>query len=516
MKMLKKIAILFIIIPAMLLTPGSLAMTSAAFQAPIAVSMLLAEVDSEEVLFEYNMNLRHPADSLTKVMTLLLAVEAIEDGKAYEDEMVEMTTSAWTDITSADTTLNIKPGEEMPLLDLMYGAYFGKSGEACNMIAERIAGDVEAFVRLMNDRAKELGCETTRFANTHGRYDANQYTTAHDQFLIFREAVSKPLFAEMTKVFRHTLERTNMSEPRRLTNSNSLVNQNGKYYFKHCTSGIASVTFEGGHSFVGSAETDGLSLIAVVLGSDEVINDDDSVDMHNLTEARRLFEWGYAEFGWRTILSSTELVDKAPILHGAGADFVNLRPESSIVLLIKNDIPLEEFVREVTIYSVKRNRPLVAPVEVGDVLGEITVSRLGKEYGPILLVANTSIELHRFEYIRRQVSDLISTPIARYIMWTLIVLVAGYAALVIRYNVIRRKRLNRIAQAKRKLAEERMNTASEDEFLMFREFTSEDGDGNVREDPRPRSGTRELPRGASRSTTRNPPPNQPRPGEKRR
>jgi len=491
--MLKRIAKLFVFIPAALLLLGNQAAASATFENPNAVAMLLAEVDSEEVLFDYNMNLRHPADSLTKVMTMLLAVTAIEDGKAYEEETIVMSESAWADVSSGDTTLNIRPGEEMPLLDLMYCAYFGKSAEACNMIAERIGGSVEAFVDMMNKRAAELGCETTNFTNTHGRFDGSQYTTARDQFLIFKDAIAKPLFEDMTGDYRYTVERTNASEARRLVNSNSLINQNGKYYYKHCTSGIASVTFEGGHSFVGAADSDGLSLIAVVLGSDEVINEDESVDMHNLTEARRLFEWGYAGFGWHTILSSSELVGKAPILHGAGADFVNLRPESSIKLLIPNDTPVEEFKRNVTIYSVDRDRPLVAPVEAGDVLGEVTVTWQGKKYGPILLVANTSIELHRFEYIRIQVTDLLSSPTARYVIWALVVLIAGYTALVIRYNVIRRKRIGRIAAAKRKLAEDRINSSAEDEYRRFREFAGED-DEYVREDPRPRGSARQDPR----------------------
>jgi len=506
--MLKRFVTLFLIIPATLLLLSSTAVKAATFQEPIAVSMLLAEVDSAEILYEYNKGLKHPADSLTRVMTLLLAVAAIENGKAFEDELIEMTEAAWFDVAPADSTLNIKPGEEMPLLDLMYAAFTGRSHEACNMIAEHIAGSVEAFVKMMNEHARELGCETTNFTNTHGKHNNNQYTSARDQFLIFRDALSKPLFAEMSKLYRYTIDRTNKSEPRRLVNSNSLVNQNGKYYYKHCTSGIASVTFEGGHSFVGSAEADGLSLIVVVLGSDEVIKPDDSVDMHNLTEARRLFEWGYTEFGWRTILSSSELVGKAPIQHGAGADFVNLRPESSITLLIKNDIPLEEFEREVTIYSLERNRPLVAPIEAGDVLGEITLSRYDKVYGPIMLVANTSIELHRFEYIRMQVMDLLSNPIARYVLWGLIILVVLYIALVVRYNIIRRRRQNRIAQAKRKLAEERMNSASDEDYRRFREFTEDDEDEDVREDPIPRA-VRQMP-------ARNPQRNPPRPGEKRR
>jgi len=245
---------------------------------------------------------------------------------------------------------------------------------------------------------------------------------------------------------------------------------------------MASVTFEGGHSFVGLAESDGLSLVVVVLGSDEIKLEDESFDMRNLTEARRLFEWGYSQFSWRTIISTFDIIDRAPILHGAGADFVNLRPESEIRLLLDNDASMEEFVRTVTIYSVEEDEPLIAPIEAGDVLGEISLTRDGIEYGRILLVANTSIGLHRFEFLRIQVMEMLSSPIAGYVFWGLVILIVGYIALVIRYNIIRQKRMRRIAQAKRKLAEERRQAmeASREEPEVY------DGPGRRDDRPRPR------------------------------
>ena len=460
--MVRKIATLLILVPAMLLFSYKPAEATSSFQEIIAVSAILAEADSGQMLFEHNMRQRHPADSLAKIMTLLLAVCAIESGEATEEDLVTMTETAWFDITNRSSTQNIRPGEEMTLSDLMYSALVGGANEACNLIAEHIAGSVDSFVEQMNVRAVELGGTNTNFTNPHGQYDVNQFTTAQDQFIIFRDAVSKPLFAEIAGVFRYTAESTNVSEVRRLTGTNSLLNSNGKYYFRHCIAGMASITFEGGHSFVGIAESDGLSLIAVILGSDEIMMEDESFDMRNLSEARRLFEWGYSQFSWRTIISSTEPVARAPILHGAGADFVNLRAESEIRLLLNNSILPDAFERTITIYSVETDEPLIAPIEVGEVLGEISLRHGGVVYGPVLLVANTSVELHRFEFIRIQIADMLASQTARYVIWGLVLLLACYIALVVRYNIIRRKRLHRIALAKRRLAEERLQAQEEE------------------------------------------------------
>ena len=462
----KKIIAVVLLIPALALLCMGPSMGVSRFENVVAMSALLAEVDSGTVLFEFNMRRRHPADELTKIMTLLLAVTAIENGEANSTDTVVMTESAWLDLNSSSAAGSnpINPGEEMTLIDLMYSAYVGNISEACNMIAEYLSGSVDAFVERMNIRARDMGCDDTHFVNTHGQHNENQYTTARDLFIIFREAMSSPLFVEISSTYRYTTGETRSSEPRRLTSANSLLNQNGKYYYRHCIAGIPSNTYEGRLSFVGMAESDGLSLISVILGSDEIMNEDESYDLRNLTETRRLFEWGYANFGIRSIISSTELVARVPVAHGAGADFVNLRPESSIELLLDNEIPIEEFVRTIRIYSDENDEPLVAPIEAGDVLGEVTISRNGFEYDTILLVANTSIELHRFEYIRMQVAEALSTPMARNVIIALVILVAAYIALVIRYNVIRSKRLSAIKKAKDKLIEERQTQTSKDEF----------------------------------------------------
>ena len=453
----KKFAIISALIAAVLLAPFSSSMAITPFTGLEATCAILAEPESGTVLFERNADRRHPADALARAMTLLLAVSECENDAIDISRTVEMTETAWFDINSRSTTQNIEPEEEITLQDLMYCAFIGNANEACNLIAEFFAGSVGAFVVMMNEQASALGCKNTRFTNTHGQYSETQYTTAMDQFLIYREAMSHPLFAEISGTYRYTTTGSETVEPRRLTNPNSLLNSTSKYYYRPCTSGLTSETYEGGYSFVAYAESDGLLLISVILGSDVIMFEDQSALMRNLSEASRLLEWGFSSFKWRTVLSQSDLVAKAPIIHGDGADSVNLRPESPIRLLLDNDTPNDEFVRSITIYSVKKGEPLYAPVDSGEVLGEITLTRNGESYGPILLVANTSIALHRFEFIKNQLKEALSSKVARIIIFALSILLVGYIALVVRYNIIRRRRLQRIAEKKRKLIEESRN-----------------------------------------------------------
>jgi len=460
--MVKRIAIFVLLVPTVLLFSSIPAKAAAPFEDIVASSALLAEADTGDILFKHDMGLHHPADALAKIMTVLLAVAAIENKEARPDELIEMTESAWSDINSNSSTQNIKPGEKMTLIDLMYCAYVGGANEACNLIAERVDGSVEAFVERMNTHAIDLGCDGTNFTNPHGQFDHNQYTTAQDQFFIFREAMGKELFAEIAGVYRYTASSTNMSDERSFISSNSLLNANGKYYYRYCTAGMTSATYEGGHSFVATAEFDGLSLISIVLGSDVIMLEDESAEMRNLTESRRLFEWGFNEFSWRTVLSTSDLVGKAPIIHGAGADFVNLRPETEIRLLLDRDITEEEFARKITIYSIDNGETLVAPIEADTELGELTLTRGGVNHGTVKLVANTSIELHKLEFVRMRVKAVMSSPTTRLVIAALSVLIVLYTALVIRYNLVRRKKLRRIAETKRNLIAERQTSNTSD------------------------------------------------------
>jgi len=452
--MLRKTAIILILVISaqILINPTAAALVP--FRDVQARSAILAEKETGTVLFEYNIYQRHPADALTKVMTLLLAAYAVENDEISDNELIEMTESAWEDIDEDMPTQDIEPGEEMTFIDLMYSAFIGNASEAANMLALRIAGSVEAFVRMMNEQAAEIGCLNTRFVYPHGKYDENQYTTAHDMLVLYTEALKCMLFLEVAGTFRHVTESTEEFEARTLTTSNSLLNQSSVYYYRFLTSGLTSETYEGGYSVVASAEEDGMTLISVVLGSDIEIFEDESTNIRGLSETQRLFLWGYSQFEWRDIIKTTDLLAKVPVLHGAGGDFVNARPVDSLTLLLDKSIPNESFDKVITIYS-NEDDPLIAPVSAGDILGEVVVMRDGVEYARMTLIANTNIDLNGFEYIRRQVEELLATSAARNVMFVLIALVLLYAALVIRYNIVRANRLRRIKNAKNDIIRER-------------------------------------------------------------
>jgi len=431
--------------PAVALTP---------FRNLAAQAAILVERETGQILFSHNAFARHPADDLTKIMTLYLAARAVENDEISDNELVLMTEAAWDDIDERSSTLNILPGETMTFIDLIYSAYVGNANEAANMIALRLAGSTGAFVRQMNDMATEIGAANTNFVNPHGQHHPNQFTTAHDMFLIYSHATRSMLFNEVSSTFRHTTETIDEFESRTFTTSNTLIVPGSIYFYRHALSGKDSATFEGGHSLVASAEENNMFLISVILGSYVEMFEDGSADIKSLSETQRLFHWGYNEFSWREILRTTDLLDRVPVLHGSGTDFVNARPAEPLTVLIANSIPNEAFERRVTLRYDEDN-PIMAPVDAGHLLGEVIIQHDGTEYARIPLIANTSVELSGIEYIRIQVVEMLTSTAARNVIIVLVLLVLLYAALVIRHNVLRARRRRRVRNAKQDLIQDR-------------------------------------------------------------
>ena len=459
--MVKRIAFILVLVIMIQAFAGLTVTASVPFRDLAAQSAILVEKDSGTVLFQQNAHTRHPADGLAKIMTLLLASYAVENDVISDNELVTMTEAAWLDLEDYESPLNILPGEEMTFIDLMYSAYVGNAREANNMLAIRIARSVDAFVDMMNITVLDFGAENTRFVNPHGRFHSGQYTTAFDQYLIFKEAMNSALFAEVAGTFRHITEAIYEYESRTFTSSNLLINPSSRHYVRHCVAGRDSSSFEGGYSLVAFADDDRLALISVVLGSYVHVFEDESTDTRSFSETVRLFHWGNEQFSWRDILKTTDLLARVPVMHGAGADFVNARPESSVTLLLNEAVETESFIRDVTIYSIDNDEPLVAPINAGEVLGEVVVTRDGVEYARLPLVANTNISLNGIEFIRRQIMDMLATDIARNIIIVLVAVLLLYIALVIRYNIVRINRMRKIRNAKKELIDERQQNFKE-------------------------------------------------------
>ena len=377
---MKKIKLFPIILSAILLSaalaPAALASDEAAPAPEIqSASAVLADGATGRVLYELNGRERRAPASLTKVMTVLLACEALERGEVSAGDMVTAGDEAAEANSHGGSTANIQPGETLSLQDLMYCAMLVSANEACDVIAVHISGSVAAFVDAMNARADELGCTGTHFANANGLDNDEHYTTAADMAIIMREAVSHELFLEISGSASYTVPATNLSAERQLSSTNGLVNPEtlvypGNYY-EYARAGKTGDTAKAGLCLASLAERDGVSLVCVVLGGVRVTNQaDGSTSFSNFTDTRSLCTWAFGNFGLREVLSTTELVASVRVNLAEDGGQAVLRPREAVSALVPNvGFDPEQLERSVVIYSESDGSELTAPIAAGTVFG---------------------------------------------------------------------------------------------------------------------------------------------------
>ena len=216
---------------------------------------LLIEADTGEILYEKNAHQENFPASLTKVMVALLVFEAIDEGKIALTDSVTATESAFEGLSSDGSTANIVPGETMTVEQLLNCMLIVSANEACNILGETLYGSADAFVARMNERATELGCEHTHFANATGLHNSQHYTTAWDLYLITREALKHDKFMEICNSKSYTVPATNMTDkPRELHSTNFLIsNWRARGYVYRDAQGIKTgSTPEAGYCLISS------------------------------------------------------------------------------------------------------------------------------------------------------------------------------------------------------------------------------------------------------------------------
>lgn len=441
MKKFKKIIIYYLI--------SALLLSAALFSAPHAAAAqsidlkcgaaVLADLDTGTILYSSNGDARmHPA-SLTKIMTAIVAIDAFQSGKAALGDTITLSPNLYSDIDGDASSLNFAEGERVSFEDLLYCAIMTSANEPCNAIAEYISGSISRFITDMNTMAASIGCTGTHFSNTHGLTDSENYSTAKDLALILRKAMSMPLFAKITATENYTVAATNMSDERPIKNTNNLIMEKSPYYYEYAKGGKTGYTDAAGFCLASAAQKGEVRLVSVILKARSVVLDDGTTQTQSFSETKRLFQWGFSNFSYRTVLSTMKIVSEVDVALGNGAKSVALRPAESIVLLVDNDADLSKMQ-----YTVRLNVPegetLKAPISEGQELGEADVMINGVSYGTVKLLANYSVELDKAKFISSQIQSTLQNGVVKLIIIAIILMFAAYIGFIILYNVNRRKK----------------------------------------------------------------------------
>ena len=402
-----------------------------------ASSAILMDADTGEILYELAPDERRYPASITKVMTGLLTVEAIESGKLTKGDMLSLQPDLYTGIGEGGSTQGLQAGEVMSVWDLLNCALIPSANEACNALATAVSGDIPTFVEQMNKRAAQLGMANTHFVNTHGYHDDDHYTTARDIAVMCQEAMSHPMFREIVSSVSYTVPATNLHGERVLHDTNALIS-NAKvqgYLYQYAIGIKTGSTPEAGMCLASAAQKDHRTMIGVILGGKNWMKSGEVIPDNYFSESRRLLEHGFNDFTRKTVLDSIEPIETIPVSLCAQQDYVTVQPAQSIEATLPNDLDPSLFERKVTVPEA-----LQAPIQKGQVLGSLTVSYGGKDYGTVDLVASTSLERSQFLYVLERIRWVFSHLWVRLLLLAVVILILVFALRRMIYGPSRRRR----------------------------------------------------------------------------
>ena len=261
-----------------------------------AKAALVGDLNTGTFIYAQGAMDRAAPASTTKIMTALLTLEAVAQGKLMLDTpfMVTPTAIAGVPNDASHVSPRLQAGEVMNVMQLLECVMIKSDCHACNVLAEAVAGDVNTFVAMMNARAVQLGCVDTNFVNTSGYPADNHYTNAYSLFLIMKEAMKYPAFQTIINMPSATVAATNVS-PERTFESTDLLLLPGEYYNPYVIGGKTGTAKSSGACFVAAAARDGKSVISVVMGADTRQMSDGSVKRQQFSETNKLLEIGLAK-----------------------------------------------------------------------------------------------------------------------------------------------------------------------------------------------------------------------------
>ncbi len=339
-----------------------------------ALSAILITQDKGEIIFEKDAYARRYPASTTKILTVLLCLITVED--LYQT--VTVTDSA-LDIPADSSRMSLKSGEEIRLIDVLYGTMLLSGNDGANVIAETVSGSIPAFVQLMNTYATDvIGCRDTHFANAHGYHDDNHYSTAYDLALITREAMKNEIFREIVATTSYSIPRTNLQRARTITTKTEYLlpgsaEKPNKYYFPDATGVKTGSHSKSGYCFIGSASRKGVDLISVVLFTRQRDRWMDTIKLMNYGFSQYVSVTPVDIYNMNPITIETSSYSTSDTGRGRIRLTCRLASGSAADTIIATKAEIERKASHLTdTFFIEYTRDFIAPVAAGEKMGTLT------------------------------------------------------------------------------------------------------------------------------------------------
>ncbi len=346
-------------------------------------NVILADASGGIVLYQKNADERFAPMHLTKIVTAMVVIENIPD--------LDTKITADPDIINGTDfsfgNMGILSNEVLTIKDLVYGMLLYDAGEAANMLWDFTFDTKDEFIAKMNEYAVSAGAQNTNFVNANGKHDAKQYTTARDMYKITREALKNDVFAEVVSTTMYTMEPTNKyKEKRYLSNKNALLStyREKGYYYGNAIGTKSS--YSDGVSHLASAAKRGNTYLICIAANASSGSEGNNAYIDTIA----LYKHGFENFSSVKFEARDDIIDEVSLRNGKNTDRVLLVSEVDVFLGLPKEYDEEKLKRTITI-----NENIIAPIEKGQALGQLTYTYEGNEISKTNLVA--------YETVRRDI-----------------------------------------------------------------------------------------------------------------
>ncbi|WP_124727270.1 D-alanyl-D-alanine carboxypeptidase family protein [Staphylospora marina] len=355
--------------------------------APDSQSAVLMDAGSGTVIFAKNEHKPLPPASMTKIMTMLLVMEAIDQGKISMDDQVRVSEHA---ASMGGTQLFLEPGESMTVRDLLKGVSIASANDASVALAEFLGGTEENFARMMNERARELGLKQTHFVNASGLPAENHVSSAMDMAIMARELLKHPQITKFTGIYEDYL-RKNTAKPFWLVNTNKLV----KFY--PGVDGLKTgFTQEAKYCLTATAKRGNMRLIAVVMGVPDV--------KKRNRQVMGMLDYAFNHYTSHLLYKKGDLIAVRKIDKG-DPDKVAIRANHPLSLLVRKGESPSEYTKRFIWEDIR------IPVKKGDRVGTLRFEKDGKVVSELELVSSVNVkEASLWSSVRRSLREFLFQP----------------------------------------------------------------------------------------------------------
>ena len=419
---------IFLLVFATVFTP----ITAHAYE-PIGINLtakagLLISMDTDEILFEKNIDQKVYPASITKIMTALLMLESDKfDPKAK----VKINQSCLDVVLGTGLSVSLlEKGEELTHLDLLYTVLLSSYGDCTYLAAEIFGGSYENFVKMMNDKAKELGLTGTHYSNPVGLHEEETYTTARDTYTLTKHALQYKLFKTVTSQSRYHFE-TTKGTSRTLSTTNFLLDKNTNYWYQYASGVKTGFTDAAGRCLVSTASYNNYNYMCILFGCTN-----STQKRYDFSESRELYRWAFNNFSYKEVANSDEPVCEIPVELSSETDFVSLYFKEPFMTILPNGADQSTLAVEKKLVA----ESVDAPIKKGDVLGKAEVYYAEKLIGTVDLVAGNNVEKNEILGIIRSVKNFFKSDYMKIIYIVLAAIVVIFILACILLNLPKKKR----------------------------------------------------------------------------